>query len=114
MMISRTIRRLFSYWGWSHEDGTPVTASWIERGGWAVLYNPNSGVVIADMYDTGKYQTTVFVSPMKALRLLRQNTGFLVSLRTFPRFTFVLYDFTADSLSDAKAAVLEILGIDRL
>jgi len=111
MMISRNIRRLLSFRQWSHDDGSAVTAQWIKSGDRAVLFNPGSGAVIADMIDCGKYETTVFLSPLEAFRLIRRRAGFLVSLRTFPRITLALRYIHADSLSEAQEALLEILGI---
>lgn len=94
-------------------NGNPLFATWIRTREQALLINPNSGTVIANLRHDGcgKYEATVFASPLEALRLLRRDLCFVVSLLAFPRVALELAYLPADSLSEAQQQLAQILGV---
>ena len=88
------------------EFGYPtISGIWIENLADAVLVNTDSGKVHAVVSDDGcdEYHVTVYVSPLRAFRLSRNNEGFLLSLRPLPRCAVKLPTFR--SMEEAKGAV---------
>ena len=92
-MIIRSIKKLFSA-PCRTDDGTPVWLEWVvdADGEKAVLVNTSSGVMVAHVLHDGcgKFYRRVVVSPWRALRLILNNHGYLVSLCSFPRMTVEL------------------------
>jgi hypothetical protein len=86
------------------DAGKAIPRIWIGDQEEAVFVGTGSGKVYAlashDGY--GKYYATVYVSPLRAVRLSRINEGFLVSLLPLPRCAVELR--TLLSMEDAMSA----------
>ena len=85
------------------EDGTPVWTRWVADEDNATLVNTKSGRVIAYIWHDGygKYYPHVFVTPWRALEMLRNGLCWIVSLRCFPRFAVEFVRIRAESMSEA-------------
>ena len=69
------------------DAGNAISHIWIGHQDEAVLVGTGSGKVhaLVSHDGDGKYYPTVYVSPLRALRISRSNEGFLVSLLPLPR-----------------------------
>jgi hypothetical protein len=88
------------------EDGKPVRHIWLMEGEEsAALVNLDAGTIDGFIWHDGhgKYFPTVYVSPFVAWQLIRNNDGFLVSLRPFPRLAVEL--FRMMNMTDAREVV---------
>jgi hypothetical protein len=104
-MIIRFLKRKFRR-RLTDEVGYPtISGIWIENPVDAVLVNTDSGKVLAFVSEDGcdDCDVTVYVSPLRAFRLSRNNEGFLLSLRPLPRCAVKLPTFR--SMEEAKSAV---------
>lgn len=94
------------------DDDSPIWRFWITDGEEATYINPMSGRVHAYVWHDGygKYHPTVIVSPWRALRLLRQREGLVVSLLPFPRIAIECYRLRSDTIQLSQDYVEELLG----
>lgn len=76
------------------------------------LHHPMSGRVHAYVWHDGygKYHPTIIVSLWRALRLLRQREGLVVSLLPFPRIAIECYRLRSDTIQLSQDYVEELLG----
>lgn len=111
-MIFGPFGRLFSA-RWRQDNGASLRAAWVKSRGRMLLVNPGRGTVIADLHDDnhGKFEATVFATPLEALRLIRQGGGFVVSLLAFPRLTVELAYLPAANLREAQTMLAELLRV---
>lgn len=88
------------------DAGNAVPRIWIGDQEEAVLVDLGSGKMhaLASHDGYGKYYVTVYISPLRALRLSRNNEGFLVSLLPLPRCAVELVTFTLGCMEDARTA----------
>jgi hypothetical protein len=86
------------------DAGNAIPRTWIGDQEEAVLVDLGSGKVYALAWHDGygKYYATVYVSPLRALRLSRNNEGFLVSLLPLPRCAVELLTLTLGCMEDAR------------
>jgi len=86
------------------DAGIPISRTWIGDQEEAVLVDIGSGKVHAHVRHDGdgKYYPTVYASPLRALRISRNNEGFLVSLLPLPRCAMELVRL--GSMEAAKGA----------
>jgi len=94
------------------DAGNAIPRSWIGHQDEAVLVDLGAGKVHALVTHDGcsKYYATVYVSPLRALRLSRNHQGFLASLLPLPRCAVELR--TLLSMEDAmSAAELALEGL---
>jgi hypothetical protein len=93
-------------------DDRPIWRFWVTDGEEATYINPMSGRVHAYVWHDGygKYHPTVIVSPLLALRLLRQREGLVVSLLPFPRIAIECYRLRSDTIQSSQDYVEELLG----
>jgi hypothetical protein len=93
-------------------DHTPIRAIWITDGNEAAFIDPTSGRLRGHVLHDGfgKFAVTVYVSPLLALRLLRQREGNIVSLLSFPRIAIECGQVKSESIDGAQALVECILG----
>jgi hypothetical protein len=105
-----------SYFGSRCRDtaGNRVTHRWIAEDENAILFNIETGKVVAVIDHDGcrKYYPTVYVSLRRAIWISRENQGYLVSLLALPRLTM---DLIRSHEMDAAVAAVEyaIWGIER-
>ena len=94
------------------EDDSPIWRIWVTDGEEATYINPMSARVHAYVWHDGygKYHPTVIVSPWRALRLLRQREGLVVSLLPFPRIAIECYRLRSDTIQLSQDYVEELLG----
>jgi hypothetical protein len=102
-MIIRYLKQKFRL---RHTDnaGNPIPRIWIGDQEEALLVDLGSGKVYAYVSHDGcsKYYPTVYVSPLRALRLSRKNEAFLASLLPLPRCAVELRRL--GSMEDARSA----------
>jgi hypothetical protein len=93
-------------------DDRPIWRFWVTDGEEAAYINPMSGRVHAYVWHDGygKYHPTIIVSPWRALRLLRQREGLVVSLLPFPRIAIECYRLRSDTIQLSQDYVEELLG----
>jgi hypothetical protein len=94
------------------DDDSPIWRFWVTDGEEATYINPMSGRVHAYVWHDGygKYHPTIIVSPWRALRLLRQREGLVVSLLPFPRIAIECYLLKSDTIQLSQDYVEELLG----
>jgi hypothetical protein len=94
------------------EDDSPIWRIWVTDGEEAAYINPMSGRVHGYVWHDGygKYHPTVIVSPWRALRLLRQREGWVVSLLPFPRIAIECCRLKSDTIQLSQEYVEELLG----
>jgi hypothetical protein len=107
--ISRLTRYCASLIVADYDTETPPR--WVANDWEASLIDQSSGRVLAYVCqdDNGRYYPTLYVSPWRALRIMKTQLGYVSSLASFPRVALDLFRLKASSFPEARRIIGVIL-----